>query len=117
MRERDFLLGETLDAIADNVDAAFVAGIELEDGFFVDVAEELPREAEDRGCFANAGHAGDDDVRHVAIFGDDFEAFDCLNVADYIVEVDGAVFFDPGEIVACGSSAIGVGFEAPVRCR
>ena len=34
-------------------------------------------------------------MRHVAIFGDDFETFDCFGVADYIVEVDGSIFFYP----------------------
>lgn len=34
---------------------------------------------------------------HVAVFGDDFEAFDGFGVADYVVEEDGAVFFDPGD--------------------
>lgn len=52
-------------------------------------------EAEDAGGFADAGHAGDDDVGHVAVFGDDFEAFDGFGVADYVVEVDWAVFFHP----------------------
>ena len=35
-------------------------------------------------------------MRHIAIFGDNLEAFDRFGVTDYVVEVDGAVFFDPG---------------------
>lgn len=91
----DFFLGEGFDAVADDVDAPLVAGVELQDGFFVGRAEELPCEAEDGGCFADAGHAADDYVRHVAVFGDDFETLDCFGVADYVGEVDGAVLFDP----------------------
>lgn len=95
LRQRNFLLRKPLDAIAHDIDAALVAGVELEYGFFVTVAKELAREAEDGGGLADARHAGDDDVGHVAIFGDDFEAFDGFFVADYVGEVDGAVFFDP----------------------
>lgn len=36
---------------------SLVAGVQFQDGFFVCVAEELTGEAEDGGCFANAGHA------------------------------------------------------------
>ena len=60
--EGDFFLGEGFDAVADDVDAAFVGGVEFEDGFFVGGAEELAGEAEDGGCFADAGHAADDNV-------------------------------------------------------
>ena len=95
--EGDFFLGEGFDAVADDVDAALVGGVEFEDGFFVGGAEELAGEAEDGGCFADAGHAADDDVGHVAVFGDDFETLDCFGVAYYVVEVDWAVFLDPGE--------------------
>ena len=35
-------------------------------------------------------------MRHVAVFGDYFEAVYCFCVADYVGEVGGAVFFDPG---------------------
>ena len=109
--EGDFFLGEGFDAVAHDVDAPLVAGVELQDGFFVGGAEELPREAEDGGCFADAGHPADDYVRHVAVFGDDFEAFDRLGVADYVREVDGAVLFDPGEI----GVSLGVGGEEAGR--
>ena len=34
-------------------------------------------------------------MRHVAIFSDDLETFDCFGVADYVVEEDWAVFLDP----------------------
>ena len=61
------------------------------------MAKELARKTEDGGRFADAGHARDDDVRHVAIFGNYFQALDCFGVADYVVEVDRAVFFDPGK--------------------
>ena len=91
-----FFLGEAFDAVADDVDAALVAGVEFEDGFFVGGAEELAGETEDGCCFADAGHAADDDVGHVAIFGDDFETLDCFGVAYYVVEVDWAVLLDPG---------------------
>lgn len=92
----DFFLGEGFDAVAHDVDAPLVAGVQFQYGFFVGRAQELVREAEDGGCFADAGHAADDYVRHVAVFGDDLEAFDRLGVADYVGEVDGAVLFDPG---------------------
>ena len=35
----------------------------------------------------------------VSVFGDDFEAGDGFGVADDVVEVDGAVFFDPVAVV------------------
>jgi hypothetical protein len=34
-------------------------------------------------------------VWHVSVFRNDLEAFDCLCVADNIVEVDWAIFLDP----------------------
>jgi len=34
-------------------------------------------------------------VGHIAVFGDDFEPFDCLGIAYYVVEEDGAVLLDP----------------------
>jgi hypothetical protein len=100
--QRDFLLCETLDPVAHDVDAALVAGVELQHGFLVAVAEQLPREAEDGGRFADAGHAGDNDVGHVAVFGDDLEALDGFFVADYVAQVDGAVLLDPGGFVLGG---------------
>ena len=123
-------MGEAFDAIAGDVDAALVGGVEFEDGFFVGGAEELAGEAEDGCCFADAGHAADDDVGHVAIFGDYFETLDCFGVAYYVVEVDWAVFLDPGiglvvvvvvvrmegipgKIVA---TCVGIGFDAIVSC-
>ena len=126
----DLFLGEAFDAVADDVDAALVRGVEFEDGFFVGGAEELAGQAEDGCCFANAGHAADDDVGHVAIFGDDFETLDCFGVAYYVVEIDWAVLLDPGmalvvvvvvvrmegipgKIVA---ACVGIGFDAIVSC-
>ena len=118
-RQRHFLLRERFDAVADDIDAAFVGGVEFEDGVLVGGAEELPREAVDGGGFANARGAGDDDVWEVAVAGDDLEAGDGGGVADYVVESDGAVFFDPGgEVVlawfvfVCGF--VGVRWEACV---
>lgn len=32
---------------------------------------------------------------HIAIFGNDLEALDRFDVANYVVEEDGAVFLDP----------------------
>ncbi len=32
---------------------------------------------------------------HVAIFGNDFETLNGFRVANYIVQIDRAVFFDP----------------------
>ena len=34
-------------------------------------------------------------MRHIAIFGDDLEALDCLSVADYVVKIDRSVFLNP----------------------
>ena len=124
----DFFLGEAFDGVADDVDAALVAGVELEDGFFVGGAEELAGETEDGCCFADAGHAADDDVGHVAIFGDDFETLDCFGVAYYVVEVDWAVLLDPGKalvvvivVVRLGgipgkivAACVGIGLDAIV---
>ena len=95
--EGHFLLSEAFDPIADHIDAAFVAGIELQHGFLVGVTEKLAGETENGGCLADAWHAGYDDVGHVTIFGDDLESLDCLCVADYVVEVDWSVFLNPVE--------------------
>ena len=128
--EGDFFLGEAFDAVADDVDAALVTGVELEHGFFVGGAEELAGEAEDGCCFADAGHAADDDVGHVAIFGDDFETLDCFGVAYYVVEVDWAVLLDPGMALAMVivvvkmraiprkivATCVGIGLDAIVCC-
>ena len=56
-------------------------------------------EAEDRGSLADAWHARDDEMRHVAILGYYLEALDGLGVTDYIVQVDWSVFFDPGGLL------------------
>lgn len=74
---------------------SLVTGIELEDSLFVGVSQHLSREAQYRRCLANSRHAGDDDVGHVAILGNDFESFDGLGVAHDIVKVDGAILFHP----------------------
>lgn len=44
-------------------------------------------------------------MRHVAIFRNDFEALNGFSIADYVVEVDRAVFLDPegSELVKCSS--------------
>ena len=34
-------------------------------------------------------------MRHIAIFGDDFETLDRLAIADYVIEVNRSVFFNP----------------------
>ena len=128
--EGDFFLGEAFDAVADDVDAALVAGVELEHGFFVGGAEELAGETKDGCCFADAGHAADDDVGHVAIFGNDFETLDCFGVAYYVVEVDWAVLLDPGIVLVAVivvvrtrglpgkivAACVGVWFDAIVCC-
>ena len=96
-------MSEGFDSVADDVDAALVGGVELEDGFFVGGAQEGTGEAEDRGGFADARGAADDEVGHVAIAGDDLEACEGFGVADNVGEVDWAVFFDPGGgLVSCG---------------
>lgn len=35
-------------------------------------------------------------MRHIAIFGDDLEALNCLCIADDIVKENGAVLLNPG---------------------
>lgn len=93
--ERDFLLRKSLYAVPHNIDAALVTGIELQDGLLVRISQQLAGQAQDGCRFANARHARDDNVRHVSIFGNDFEALDRFGVAYDIVEEDGAVLFDP----------------------
>jgi hypothetical protein len=39
-------------------------------------------------------------MRHVPVFANDLEALDGLAVANYVVEVDGAIFFDPVRMLA-----------------
>lgn len=41
-------------------------------------------------------------MRHVSIFDNDFEAFNGFDIADYVVEENGAVFFDPVCGIRCG---------------
>jgi hypothetical protein len=43
-------------------------------------------------------------VRHVAVLGNDLEAFNRLGVADNVVEENGAVFFDPEKLLATSKS-------------
>ena len=76
---------------------SLIRSVELEDSFFIGISQQLTGETEDGGRLADAGHAGDDEVGHVAVFGDDFEAVDRFCVADYVGEVGGAVFLDPGD--------------------
>ena len=45
-RQRNFLLCKHFDAIADDIDAAVVAGVQLENALLVCGAEQLVREAE-----------------------------------------------------------------------
>jgi hypothetical protein len=54
----------------------------------------LAGEAKDRGGFADSWHAGDDHVRHVAVFCNDFEALDGLCVADDIVQIHWTILLD-----------------------
>lgn len=96
LRQSNLFLREAFDASPNDIDTPLIRSVEFEDRFFVGVgAEELARQAEDGGSLADAGHAGDDHVGHVAVFGDDLEALDGFDIADYVIEVDGAVFFDP----------------------
>lgn len=112
-RQRDFLLRETLDAISDHVNAcspklsdrmtvgnhfpqtSFVAGVELKHSFFVCIPKQLSRKAKNRCGFANTWHARYDDMRHIAIFGYDFESLDRFRVADNVIQEDRSVLFDP----------------------
>lgn len=95
-----FFLGKTLDAVADDVDAALVTGVELENGLLVRVAEQFARQAENAAGLADTRHAGDDDVRHVSFLGDDLEALNGFDVADYVVEKDWSVLFNPISMVS-----------------
>ena len=64
---------------------ALVTGVQLQDCFFVRVPKQLSGKTEDRGGFANAGHARNDNVGHVSILGDYLETFNSLRVANYVV--------------------------------
>jgi len=57
----------------------------------------LSRQRQDTGRLADARHARDDDMGHVAVAGDDLEALDGLCVADNVVEEDGPVLLYPAE--------------------
>lgn len=111
--QRDFLLGKAFDPVTYDVDTCriwltsaqislgyslhttFVTGVELQDGLFVRISQELPRQTKYRGSFTNPRHARDDDVGHVAILCDDLEPLDGLDIADYVVQVDWSVLFHP----------------------
>jgi hypothetical protein len=56
-RQCDLFLGKTLDAVAHDIDTAFVGGVELEDSLFVRLAEQLAGQTENRRRLANTGHA------------------------------------------------------------
>jgi hypothetical protein len=68
-------LGELPDLIPDDVNAAVVGGVELEDLFSVVGTIDSPGESEDRGCFAGSGGSVEEEMRKTA-FG--YEVFDCL---------------------------------------
>ena len=51
--------------------------------------------AKDGGGFTNARHAGDDDMWHIAIFGDDLETLYSFGVAHYIIKIDWPILLDP----------------------
>lgn len=60
---------EVFDLFADDVDAAFVGGVEFEDAGAVEGwAEEGFGEGEDGGCFACAGRAVEEHVRELYTF-------------------------------------------------
>lgn len=99
-RQGDFLLGKPLDPIPHHVDASLIAGIQLQDGLLARIAQQLPRQTHNGRGLSDARHARDDDMRHVAVFGDDLEPLDGLGVADNVVEEDGAILFDPAGLAA-----------------
>jgi hypothetical protein len=50
---------------------SLVTGIELQHRLLVRFAQQLPRETEHAGRFANSRHTRDDDMGHVSLLGDD----------------------------------------------
>lgn len=98
--ERDLLLGEALDPVAHHIDTTLVRRVELQHCLLIGVAQQLPRQAQYARGLTDARHARDDDMGHVAISGNNLEALDRLDVSDYIVEEDGAVFLDPITVVS-----------------
>jgi hypothetical protein len=76
---------------------SLIRRIQLQYSLLVRIPQHLPRQTQYTRRLAYPRHAGNNDMRHVAIFRDDLEALDGFCVADDIVEVDGTVFFDPSE--------------------
>ena len=76
---------------------SFITRVQFQYSLFVSVSKHLPGKTQDRRRLADARHTGDDDVRHISIFRDDFKALNGLGVANDVVEEDGAVFLDPDE--------------------
>lgn len=98
----DLLLGEHLDAGAYSVDAAVVRGVELQDSVAELGAEGLAGQGHDGGCLAAARGPGEHEVGHVAVYGDDAETVEDVDVADDVGEELRTVLFDPGELVGGG---------------
>lgn len=74
---------------------SLITRIELQDGFFVCFPKHLARKTQNAGGFADTRHAGDDDVRHVALSCDNLETLNGLGVAHDIIKKDRSVLLDP----------------------
>ena len=68
--------------VPDDVDAALVGRVQLEDSVFERRAEQVSSKTEDGRRFADARRTGDDDVRDVAIAGEDGKARNGVLVAN-----------------------------------
>ena len=68
--------------VPDDVDAALVGRVQLEDGVFERRAEQVSSQTEDGRRFADARRSGDDDVRDVAIAGEDGQSRNGVLVAN-----------------------------------
>lgn len=56
-------------------------------------------------------------MRHVAIFGDDLESFDCFCVADDVVQEDGSVFLYPANGVSLAHASRSISRTREVRSQ
>ena len=93
--KKPHLLSEHLYFIPDDVDASLVGSVQLQDGIFEGGAQQRAGETEDGGGLAGAGRAGDDEIRHVPLLGEDFQATDGLLVAHDFAQFMRTIFFHP----------------------
>jgi hypothetical protein len=90
-----------VDLVANNVDAALVARVQMDDVGFVDLRIPflmLVDEVDDGGGFAGAWRAVEKEIGEIIFFEDIFEDCAIHFIENNFFEPFGAIFFDPWNI-------------------